>query len=331
MSTNEMYQPWRVLITLVNLCLTGKTSGHERLRAPALQILWGIVKGNNIDFAERIWEEFAHSINTFLDEKMKLETHKESKKWKSKSLIPSVRFTKLIILHLQQTHNLHPRTGSSVHLASDEHYVGNLKFVAKGTDQEVFGMDIPEPLISSNILDAPYYKSYLNKVAAFRKQSTVKSTTTKTTSKKCKDASTTEVTESVTKKHKRSKIASKPGSKKSKKAQATDIDANPHEIMSPTEATDIQKAVEESLKPSVTHPGHPMTWVSIKELEPGKLKQLPETIGKGKSVATEEQAAHTLLHISSPASKTKDLQYEFKKRSPESSKPNVVTTEDTQE
>ena len=83
-----MYQPWRVIITLVNLCLTGKTSGHERLCATALQILWGIVKGKNIDFAERIWEEFAHSINTFLEEKMKLETHKESKKWKSKSLIP---------------------------------------------------------------------------------------------------------------------------------------------------------------------------------------------------------------------------------------------------
>jgi hypothetical protein len=61
-----------------------------------------------------------------------------------------------------------------VHLASDEHCVGNLKFVAKGTDQEVFGMDIPEAIISSNILDAPYYKSYLNKVAAYRNQSTVK-------------------------------------------------------------------------------------------------------------------------------------------------------------
>lgn len=66
MSTNEMYQPWRVFITLINMCLTGKTSGLERLRALALQILWGIVKGKNIDFAERIWEELAYSINTFL-------------------------------------------------------------------------------------------------------------------------------------------------------------------------------------------------------------------------------------------------------------------------
>ena len=29
-STYEMYQPWRALLTLINLCLTGKTSGYER-------------------------------------------------------------------------------------------------------------------------------------------------------------------------------------------------------------------------------------------------------------------------------------------------------------
>lgn len=134
---------------------------------------------------------------------------------------------------------------------------------------------------------------------------------------------------SGTKKHKRSKTASKTGSKKTKKAQATDADDNPLEILSPTEAADIQKAVEESLKPSETHLGPPLTGVNIKELESGKPQQLPVTIGKGKSVVTEEQAAHTLLHISSPASKLKEPRYEFKKRSPESSKPKEVSSEDT--
>nr|GEW39087.1 hypothetical protein [Tanacetum cinerariifolium] len=31
--TNDMFQPWRALITIINLCLTGKTSGFERPRA----------------------------------------------------------------------------------------------------------------------------------------------------------------------------------------------------------------------------------------------------------------------------------------------------------
>nr|GEW61912.1 monodehydroascorbate reductase [Tanacetum cinerariifolium] len=41
--TNDMFQPWRALTTIINLCLTGKTSGFERPRAPVLQILLGIV------------------------------------------------------------------------------------------------------------------------------------------------------------------------------------------------------------------------------------------------------------------------------------------------
>nr|GEX86640.1 hypothetical protein [Tanacetum cinerariifolium] len=39
--TNDMFQPWKALTTIINLCLTGKTSGFERPRAPMLQILWG--------------------------------------------------------------------------------------------------------------------------------------------------------------------------------------------------------------------------------------------------------------------------------------------------
>nr|GEV00776.1 reverse transcriptase domain-containing protein [Tanacetum cinerariifolium] len=35
--TNDMFQPWRALIKIINLCLTGKTSGFERPRAPVLQ------------------------------------------------------------------------------------------------------------------------------------------------------------------------------------------------------------------------------------------------------------------------------------------------------
>nr|GEU39545.1 hypothetical protein [Tanacetum cinerariifolium] len=34
--TNDMFQPWRALTTIINLCLTGKTLGFERPRAPVL-------------------------------------------------------------------------------------------------------------------------------------------------------------------------------------------------------------------------------------------------------------------------------------------------------
>nr|GEX69096.1 hypothetical protein [Tanacetum cinerariifolium] len=67
--TNDMFKPWRALTTIINLCFTGKTYGFERPRAPVLQILWGIVTQSNIDYAERIWEEFTQSIHTFIDDK----------------------------------------------------------------------------------------------------------------------------------------------------------------------------------------------------------------------------------------------------------------------
>ncbi|GJR19403.1 hypothetical protein Tco_0967930 [Tanacetum coccineum] len=34
--TNDIFQPWRALTTIINLCLMGKTSGFERPRAPVL-------------------------------------------------------------------------------------------------------------------------------------------------------------------------------------------------------------------------------------------------------------------------------------------------------
>ncbi|GKB80531.1 hypothetical protein Tco_0947426 [Tanacetum coccineum] len=43
--------------------------------------------------------------------------------------------------------------------------LGNLKFVPKGEDDEVFGMPIPNELITNNIRNAPYYNAYLEMVA----------------------------------------------------------------------------------------------------------------------------------------------------------------------
>lgn len=51
------------------------------------------------------------------------------------------------------------------------------------------------------------------------------------------------------------------------------------------------------------------------------MKTLPHDEGKGKNVVTEELVAATLLHISTPTSKSKEPQYIFKKRSPDTTKP----------
>ncbi|GKF24011.1 hypothetical protein Tco_0076333, partial [Tanacetum coccineum] len=114
--TNDMYQPWRALATIINLYLTGKTLAFERPRALVVQILWGVVNKANIDYAERIWEEFTQCIHSFIEDKMNLALHTEGKQKVNPLVIPGVCFTKLIINHLQSIHKFYKRSGSPLHL-----------------------------------------------------------------------------------------------------------------------------------------------------------------------------------------------------------------------
>ncbi|GJU51335.1 hypothetical protein Tco_1220890 [Tanacetum coccineum] len=117
--------------TLINF-----TSGFERPRAPVLQILWGVINRAHIDYAERMWEEFTQSIHTFTEDKKNLAQHTQGKKKATLIVIPSVRFTKLIIFHLQCKHKFHPRPESPLYLPIEEPILGittdaYLKKVAK--------------------------------------------------------------------------------------------------------------------------------------------------------------------------------------------------------
>ncbi|GJZ95496.1 retrovirus-related pol polyprotein from transposon TNT 1-94, partial [Tanacetum coccineum] len=135
--------------------------------AHVLYILWGIIHRSNIDYAERIWEEFVQSIQTFLTDKKRLTMTSPGKKKTTPLLIPSTRFTKLIIHHLKTKHNIHPRTGSPLHYSHEDNVLGNLRFVGKD-GREVFGMPIPDVLLTHVIKRALYYGGYLAHVAEYQ-------------------------------------------------------------------------------------------------------------------------------------------------------------------
>nr|GEX99773.1 hypothetical protein [Tanacetum cinerariifolium] len=95
-----------------------------------------------------------------------LDIHPTKKGRKDKPyVILYCRFMKLIICHSGRTHNIHQRSASSFHLAEEDLRLGNFKFVPKGEEDEVFGMPIPNELISNNIRNTPYYNAYLEMVA----------------------------------------------------------------------------------------------------------------------------------------------------------------------
>nr|GEX84830.1 hypothetical protein [Tanacetum cinerariifolium] len=120
------------------------------------------------DMFQPIWEEFAQSIHTFIEDKRNLSRHTSGKKMATLIVIPSIQFTKLIIHHLQRKHRFHPRPDSLLHLSNEEHVLGYLKFSAKGTKREIFEMPIPGRLIAANNRAAPYYQEYQENVAKHR-------------------------------------------------------------------------------------------------------------------------------------------------------------------
>nr|GEV47733.1 hypothetical protein [Tanacetum cinerariifolium] len=114
-----------------------KTAGVDRPRHPVLQIL------KNLATASR------------------------GKKKTTHLLISNVRFTKIIIHHLKTKHNIHPRSGSPLHYSHDESVLNTLRYVRKD-GREIFGMLIPNALLTDEIKGAPYYGEYQEHVAKYQ-------------------------------------------------------------------------------------------------------------------------------------------------------------------
>ncbi|GJY55707.1 retrovirus-related pol polyprotein from transposon TNT 1-94 [Tanacetum coccineum] len=314
MSVNALYQPWRANLSMINMCLTGKTAGYDRPRHPVLQILWGIIHRSNIDYAERIWEEFVQSIQTFLTDRKNLATNARGKKKTAHLLIPSVRFTKLIIHHLRTKHNIHPRTGSPLHYSHDENVLNTLRFMGKD-GREIFRMLIPD------------------NVARQRKEEQQSSKTTKVTKPKAAKV-TKPAGDPAPKKRKMVKETSDDplpakrskaglvGKRRKAKSPLRLIDEPSDEgvpVEEPAhddEEADIQRALELSLKEQGERTQGPARLVVLREPVSEKFQPLPEVQGKGKEKVVEEQAAHDLLTLQTPKKKSPTEQFIFQRRPP---------------
>nr|GEY63770.1 E-beta-farnesene synthase [Tanacetum cinerariifolium] len=132
MVMNNLYQPWRVILSMINQCLISKTYGYERPRYP-----------------------------TFLADKANLGVATKKEKKIKPHVIPYYQR----ICYLGRKHNINQRSESSFNMEEDDHQLGNFKFVSKGEEDEVFGMPIPKELITDNIRNAPYYNTCMEMVA----------------------------------------------------------------------------------------------------------------------------------------------------------------------
>nr|GEV21740.1 hypothetical protein [Tanacetum cinerariifolium] len=122
---NKLHQPWRAFVSIINKCLSGKSTGYDSLRLSQDQILWGLYHKKNVDFAYLLWEEFVYQV-----------WHKDAKK-SNKMYYP--RFAKVVIYYFMTKDPSIPRRN-------------------KNTQQ--FGAMLPIELTNEDIRNFEAYKDY---------------------------------------------------------------------------------------------------------------------------------------------------------------------------
>nr|GEY36423.1 retrovirus-related Pol polyprotein from transposon TNT 1-94 [Tanacetum cinerariifolium] len=200
-------------------------------------------------------------------------------------LIPSIRFTKLIIHHLKTKHNIHPRTGLPLHYSHEDNVLGNLMSIRKD-GREVLGMTIHDALLTNVIKRAPYYGEYLSHVAEYQRY--------------------------MDGEHGMAKEEAVPKSRTLKAIKVTKPNAAMQTKPSAPKATKVTKlAGDKAPKPTSSQPPKPTptptksskevqgTSSSVVFREPDSriFQRLPKVQGKGKEKVIEEQAARDLLTL----------------------------------
>ncbi|GJU24725.1 hypothetical protein Tco_1163346 [Tanacetum coccineum] len=61
--TDQMHQPWRTFVAIINRCISRKTTGLDSLMESQAQILWGMYNKKNVDYVALLWEDFMYQAN----------------------------------------------------------------------------------------------------------------------------------------------------------------------------------------------------------------------------------------------------------------------------
>nr|GEW75643.1 retrovirus-related Pol polyprotein from transposon TNT 1-94 [Tanacetum cinerariifolium] len=210
-------------------------------------------------------------------------------------VIPSICFTKLIIHHLQRRHRFHPRPDSALHLPNEEPVLRYLKFSAKGTKREVFGMPIPggvqDPPAPKPTQPARMPKSKPTKApprpAVTSTQPAPTSAPAEPRAKKCKQVTETSDKPPKAKKSKYGWVSKKCSLKHEAKSEAEDVPVMEPQVAA--EDAELQKVLEESMKTAYALPMGLLPPVVIRKPESEKYQSLLEVPGKDKAKVIEEQ------------------------------------------
>nr|GFB41536.1 hypothetical protein [Tanacetum cinerariifolium] len=146
-NVNKLYQPWRSFTSVINKCLTDKSSGIDSFRLSQAQILWGFYHRINIDFAYLIWEYFVYQV--------------EHKSQKRSNEMNYPRFTKVIIDYfITRKTSISRRNRINWHYVRDDALFSTIKVVSRHQTTQQYGAILPIELTTAEIRNIKAYKEY---------------------------------------------------------------------------------------------------------------------------------------------------------------------------
>ncbi|GKD87644.1 hypothetical protein Tco_1358798, partial [Tanacetum coccineum] len=233
-------------------------------------MLWGIITQTNVDHAELLWEDL-----------------KDPKKKVTPLLIPYGRFSKVIIYYLASNNNIHRRPDSAVHHIGDDFILGNLNHST--SEQPATKRAPPKkpttttPVKQSKPAPAPTKKPSKHKLPQ----------------KVRKGKPTFQLVDEDDEAQQESVPQEEGDDPDLELAKKMSLEAHQEKGEGEGDDADMERAIKLSLDPAFLPQGRaPVGGVTIRDPVSETTPKLPEVVGKGKAIVTEEQVAHSLIDLS---------------------------------
>nr|GEX36738.1 retrovirus-related Pol polyprotein from transposon TNT 1-94 [Tanacetum cinerariifolium]GEX58429.1 retrovirus-related Pol polyprotein from transposon TNT 1-94 [Tanacetum cinerariifolium]GEX58613.1 retrovirus-related Pol polyprotein from transposon TNT 1-94 [Tanacetum cinerariifolium] len=309
--TNDMFQPWRALTIIINLCLRERLQG---LKDQGLQCC-RFLGASSIEPIS-IMQRGKHKFHPRLDSPLHLPNEEPVLGY----LEFSAKGTKREVFRMPIRDNI-----ITADIQGEPYYRKYLKKVAKhqryltgekGSDIDTPG---PKPAKATKKSKPSVPKADLRPpvtIPASSQQLEPTPAPAKSQGKKCKLVTKTSDKPSPAKRSKPSLVTKrrKPTSSLRSVKESGDEGIPEKEPKVDYEEADIQRAVEESLKSVYDVPWGPLPPVVIKEPEYREYQPLPEVQEKGKEKVTDEQVALDLLTLQTPKKKSPADQFIYRRR-----------------
>ncbi|GKB35305.1 hypothetical protein Tco_0880247 [Tanacetum coccineum] len=145
-NVNKLHQPWRSFATVINKCLSGKSS-YDSLRLSQAQIIWGMYHEKNVDYAFLLWEDFTYQV--------------ENKNTKKVNVMYYPRFTKVIVnFFMSKDPSILQRNKINWYYERDDPMFTTINVISGHEDTQLYDAILPKELTNEDIRNSESYKEY---------------------------------------------------------------------------------------------------------------------------------------------------------------------------